>query len=63
MSPFELLFGRKPATTLDTLVTHIDGTELSENLDASIERCKKMLREIETRSRKDIGTNKQLDKR
>ena len=46
MSPFELLFGRKLRTTLDTLVPRVDDTELSGGLDAFIEHRRQMLREV-----------------
>ena len=33
MTPFELLFGRKPRISLDTIVQHIDATDKPGGLD------------------------------
>ena len=37
MTPFELLFGRKPRISLDTLVPQIDATDVSGGLDSFVE--------------------------
>ena len=46
MSPFEILFGRKPRTSLDTLVPHMDDSEAAEGLDSFIEKRRQVLREV-----------------
>ena len=38
MSPFEILFARKPRTTLDTLVPQMDGADTAEGLDGFVEQ-------------------------
>lgn len=57
-------FGRKPRTTLDTPIPHIDGTELREDLVAVIEQRKRILREIkqvfEKRHRDKVATRQRL---
>lgn len=42
----KVLFGRKPRTTLDTLIPQIDDTKLSKGLFASIGRRKQVLRRV-----------------
>ncbi|CAB1096027.1 unnamed protein product [Ectocarpus sp. CCAP 1310/34] len=46
MTPFELLFGRKPGTTLDSLVPLTDETGAEGGLDNFVERRKQNLREV-----------------
>ena len=46
MTPFELLFGRRPRTSLDTLVPLADETGQSGGLDNFVERRKQNLREV-----------------
>ena len=64
MSPFEILFGHKPRTTLDTLVPHMDDTEENGGLDALIEQRKKMLREVrqvlDRRHREKVAVRQKL---
>ena len=51
MTPFELLFGRKPRTSSDSLVPLSAETEQSGGLDNFVERRKQSLREVVSRSR------------
>lgn len=64
MSRHEILFGRQLRITLDTLVSHMKDTELSEGLDVLIEQHKNMLREIrqvvEKRYRDKVATRQKL---
>ena len=46
MTPFELLFGRTPRTSLDSLVPLSAETEQSRGLDNCVERRKQNLREV-----------------
>ena len=46
MSPFEILFGRKPRTSLDTLVPQMDDSEATGGLDGFIEQRRQVLREV-----------------
>ena len=46
MTPFELLFGRKPRTTLDSLVPLTYETDTEGGLDNFVERRKQNLREV-----------------
>lgn len=46
MPPFEIRFSREPRTTFDTLVPHVDDTEISWGFDAFIEQCKQILRDL-----------------
>ena len=45
MTPFELLFGRKPRISLDTLVPQIDATDISGGLDSFVESRRQNFRE------------------
>lgn len=44
--PFELLFGRKPQTTFNTLFPYIKNTGLGVGLDANIEERRKIFRVV-----------------
>ena len=46
MTPFELLFGRKPRISLDTLVPQIDATDVSGGLDSFVESRRQNFREV-----------------
>ena len=46
MTPFELLFGRSPRTSLDTLVPRLDDTESTRGLENFVERRRQNLREV-----------------
>ena len=46
MTPFELLFGRKPRISLDTLVPQIDATERSGGLDNFVESRRQNFMEV-----------------
>ena len=46
MTPFELLFGRKPRISLDTLVPQIDATDKSGGLDSFVESRRQNFREV-----------------
>ena len=46
MTPFQLLFGRSPRTTLDMLVPQMDDTEATGGLENFIEGRRHNLREI-----------------
>ena len=46
MTPFELLFGRKPRTSLDTLVPQIDATDRSGGLESFVESRRQNFREV-----------------
>ena len=46
LSPFELLFGRPPRTSLDSLVPTDDNLEASGGLDNFVERRKQNMREV-----------------
>ena len=46
MTPFELLFGRKPRTSLDSLVPLTDEMDQERGLDNFVERRKQNLREV-----------------
>lgn len=46
MTPFELLFGRKPRTSLDSLVPLSEETDQSGGLDNFVERRRQNLREV-----------------
>ena len=45
LSPFEMLFGRKPRTSLDSLLPRID-TDMEEGLDNFVETRRQYLREV-----------------
>lgn len=46
LSHFEFLFGLKPRVYLDTLVPHVDDTELRTSLDAAIKNHWETSREV-----------------
>ena len=46
MTPFEVLFGRKPRISLDTLVPQIDATDRSGRLDSFVESRRQNFREV-----------------
>ena len=47
MTPFELLIGRKPRVSLDTLVPQIDATDRSGGLDNFVESRRQNFREVQ----------------
>ena len=46
MTPFQLLFGRSPRTTLDMLIPQVDDTEATGGLSNSIENRRHNMREV-----------------
>ena len=46
IKPFELLFGRKPCISLDTIVPQIDTTDRSRGLDNFVESRRQSFREV-----------------
>lgn len=50
-SPFEIMFGRKPRTSLDTLVPQIDDLETSAGPDSFVEQRCQFLRVDDTKRR------------
>ena len=47
LTPFYLLFGRKPRTSLDALAPHFDGDELSiGNIETFVEERRHTFREV-----------------
>jgi len=48
MSPFEILFGRKPHTPLDTLAPQMDGADTREDLDSFVEQRRQVLCEVKS---------------
>ena len=46
MTPFEILFGRSPRTSLDTLVPQVEDTDLTGGLDNFVEARRQNLRDV-----------------
>lgn len=55
MPPFELLFGRNPRISLDTLVRSMDNSEQSGGLDALVKQRRQMPRDVKQTLEKRHG--------